>query len=344
MTGANSSGVYINDGASVTVSGGSISATGKAIANNSAATINVSGGTLTGNIAVYNLSGNVNITGGALTGTAYAIQMADGGLTKIDKGNISGPLYANANNLFSITSGLFTVDPSDANNNPNDLRNFVAAGCISWPSGSSTYRWTVLPAVTVTFDAGEGATVDGTNQTAVFSVAKGKSFASAPENKGYAVPTASKTNSVFDGWTGFDKNERITANVTYTAAWTEAVAQINGVNYPTLKDAIDHVGDGDTIIMIADVERAEGITVPSGKNFTVDFDGHTYKAYGPGAGSTGTETQAFQLLKDSTITFKNGTLEYAESALIKRMIQNYANLTLEVVGVSYELSFLVDVS
>ncbi len=43
-------------------------------------------------------------------------------------------------------------------------------------------------------------------------------------------------------------------------------------------------------------------------------------------GSTGTQTQAFQLLKDNKITFKNGTIT---SAKAKMLVQNYSNLTLE---------------
>ena len=80
------------------------------------------------------------------------------------------------------------------------------------------------------------------------------------------------------------------------------VASVNGVSYATLKEAIDHVGSGGTITILKDIPDAVGISVPSKKNFTIDFGGHTYTLAGPGAGSTGTETNAFQLLKNSTIT------------------------------------------
>lgn len=87
----------------------------------------------------------------------------------------------------------------------------------------------------------------------------------------------------------------------------------------------------------------------SGKNFTIDFGGHTYTLKDPGAGSAGTESNGFQFLKDSTITLKNGTVRIAEGTIsIKRIIQNYANLTLEDMhffaehqadGEDYALSF-----
>ena len=127
------------------------------------------------------------------------------------------------------------------------------------------------------------------------------------------------------------------------------VATIDGVSYATLKEAIDKVGSGETITILKDIPDAVGISVPEGKNFTIDFDRHTYTLVGPGAGSAGTETNAFQLLKNSTITFKNGTIRISEGAKnVKRIIQNYADLTLENMqiyaqnqagGENYPLSF-----
>lgn len=114
---------------------------------------------------------------------------------------------------------------------------------------------------------------------------------------------------------------------------------VGGDTYPTLKDAVNAVGDGGTIQLLANEKNAEGISVPSGKNFTIDFNNHIYTLTEPGAGSLNTETNGFQLLKDSTITFKNGILNISESNKnavvsdkskpIKRIIQNYSNLTLE---------------
>ena len=118
----------------------------------------------------------------------------------------------------------------------------------------------------------------------------------------------------------------------YTVAQLPRVAETGGKQYVTLADAIANVANGGTITMLSDVKDAEGIAVASGKNFTVDFNGHVYTIAGPGAGSPNTETNGFQLLKDSTIVFKNGTIntvENAPSKKIMRIIQNYADLTLE---------------
>lgn len=106
------------------------------------------------------------------------------------------------------------------------------------------------------------------------------------------------------------------------------VAQIGSTKYDTLEEAVAAVKSGETITMLTDVEEGSGIIVPSGSNFTIDFAGHTYKVVGNLAGSTGTESQCFQLLRDSNITMKNGTI-VANNSGIQMIIQNYANLTLD---------------
>lgn len=117
---------------------------------------------------------------------------------------------------------------------------------------------------------------------------------------------------------------------------SEGVAAIGDKYYRTLADAVNAVTPGGTITILNDVNEAPGISVPSGKEFTIDFDGHTYTLSNPGAGSTGTETNGFQLLQGSDITFKNGTIRISDKngsvgsgKPIGRIIQNYANLTLE---------------
>ena len=109
------------------------------------------------------------------------------------------------------------------------------------------------------------------------------------------------------------------------------VCEIANVKYETFEEAFAAAQDGQTIILLADC-AGNGIIAPQGKfanGLTVDFGGHTYTINGATlAGSTGTKTQAFQLLKDNTITFKNGAI-VGDNADVKMMIQNYSNLTLD---------------
>ena len=75
-----------------------------------------------------------------------------------------------------------------------------------------------------------------------------------------------------------------------------------------------------------DVE-GDGWSNPSGKNLTINFNGFTFNMTGKLVGSSGYESQVFQLLKDSNVTFNGGTIttEVKGAAMI---IQNYSNLTL----------------
>lgn len=114
-------------------------------------------------------------------------------------------------------------------------------------------------------------------------------------------------------------------------------AKIGDNEYATLAEAIQSVqggsNNGAEISVIADVPEGKGVSVKSNSDFTVDFGGNTYTAYKASVGSSGTETQVFQLLKDSTITLKNGTVNVAdptdETGKFKMGIQNYSNLTLD---------------
>ena len=113
-----------------------------------------------------------------------------------------------------------------------------------------------------------------------------------------------------------------------TMAWADNVAKIDGTGYATLQEAVNAANNGQTIVLTADVNNGDGIVVASGKNFTLDFAGHTYTITQNVVGSTGTESQCFQLLKDSTITMKNGTI-VADCTGARMIIQNYCNLTLD---------------
>ena len=182
----------------------------------------------------------------------------------------------------------------------------------------------------------DGATVDGqvSNSAGGTMSVVNSTIGSVPE--GTTAETIVIVNSTVDG--------TLTTNTAENAA-----VMVGGKTYETLGAAITAAKAGDTIYVLKDIPEAAGIAVPSGKNFTIDFGGHTYTLKDPRAGSAGTESNGFQFLKDSTITLKNGTVRIAEGTTsIKRIIQNYANLTLEDMhffaehqadGEDYALSF-----
>ena len=107
------------------------------------------------------------------------------------------------------------------------------------------------------------------------------------------------------------------------------VAKIGDTTYASLQDAVKAVptsGTKPTTITLLRDAAGNGVVVENGQCITFDLAGHTYDIDGTTVGSTGTTTNGFQLLKGSTVTFKNGKIT---SNKAKILIQNYCNLTLE---------------
>lgn len=104
-------------------------------------------------------------------------------------------------------------------------------------------------------------------------------------------------------------------------------AKIGDKTYETLEKAFADVPDETpTTITLLRNASGNGIQVKGTKNITLDLGGFTYKIDGGAVGSSGTETNGFQLLKGATVKFQNGTIT---STKAKILIQNYCNLTLQ---------------
>lgn len=120
-----------------------------------------------------------------------------------------------------------------------------------------------------------------------------------------------------------------------TTTQENAVASATNANgettyYESFEEAVKAITESQdkkgTVNLLKD-SAGNGVKFPSGTDIIIDFGGHTYDFNGTTVGSTGTETQGFQCLKNSDIVLKNGKLT-ASAASAKMMIQNYCNLTL----------------
>lgn len=300
---------------------------------------------------------NLTITGGNFSGGLNTIKNDDWGVLKISGGNfsnttqatvmnwnkttVSGGTFESKADVFAngyisadsdkgeltITGGTFTA--GEGNNVVMISQSATNGGKIDISNATMTGNLNLSKAAEVTIS---GTTITGSIKTAAgANVAIKDNSTVTGEVTGAGKVTVSTDSTVGDGQTD------------------PYPFETNGKRYATLKEAINDVKNGGTITLTSNVDNAAGISVPSGKNFTLDFNGKTYTLKDPGAGSAGTESNGFQLLKDSTITFKNGTIKVAPgNSSIKRIIQNYANLTLEnmqiyaanqVGGEDYPLSF-----
>lgn len=281
---------------------------------------------------------NLTITGGNFSGGLNTIKNDDWGVLEISGGNFSNTTQATVMNWNKTTVSGGTFESK---------ADVFANGYISADSDKGE-----LTITGGTFTAGEGNNVVMISQSATnggkIDISNATMTGNLNLNKAAEV-TISGTTITGSIKTAAGANVAIKDNSTVTGEVTGAgnvtvstdsnvgdgqtdpyPFETNGKRYATLKEAINDVTDGGTIKLLSNVDNAVGVSVPSGKNFTLDFNGKTYTLKDPGAGSTGTESNGFQLLKDSTITFKNGTIKVAPgNSSIKRIIQNYANLTLE---------------
>ena len=111
------------------------------------------------------------------------------------------------------------------------------------------------------------------------------------------------------------------------------VAKIGDTYYWTLHEAVEAVEAVEAGEVVTLVQDATGAGVVIDKDITIDFNSKTYTV-NSAVGSKGTETLAFQILKDNDVTLKNGTIAVVEdvaegSKELMAVIMNYSNLTLE---------------
>ncbi len=109
-------------------------------------------------------------------------------------------------------------------------------------------------------------------------------------------------------------------------AVADPIAKIGEKEYPTLQAAIDAATDGQTVELLRKVTNGYGVKID--KDLTIDFAGFKYQLK-KAVGSTGTESNGFQIFKNNNVTIQNGTLEVNEffKNYFYILVQNYANLT-----------------
>ena len=285
---------------------------------------NVSVGSAAYAVDNYN-SGKVTINGGQLTtGKASAIRLFfnNAGSLTINDGIIGGEntnmgvqvqgTGANGVNV-SLNGGTY-----NANVNNNGFAVYAGSGS-NWTNSSFTISGGTYNAYVGFTDTFTNVSItDGTFKAWAGSYGEvkfitGGIFSEDPSDYVVDGCIAVKNNGIY-----------IVKEGTY-------LAQIGGVKYETLEDAFAAAENGDTITLL-DNGSGNGIVVPQDKfaeGLTVDFRGFAYTINGETlAGSTGTKTQAFQLLKGNKITFQNGTI-VADNKDVKVLIQNYSDLTLD---------------
>lgn len=259
--------------------------------------------------------GSVNVNGNAAgfaAGTGQFVIANDGGKTIINGASIYDT--ATSASLLVITDGEMEVTGNATLNHP-------ATKTINAKGGNVTIENATIISDNDAIYA-KGGTTNITGDVTIKASSDDKTAGKLTIDGG-AITKAENVSLPAPEGTQWVKNGDVKVLVN-----TTDVAVVDGKGYATLAAAVAAAKDGDTIKLLKDVDNGDGVIVPSGKNFTLDFDNHTYTVTQNLAGSEGTESQCFQLLKNSTLTFKNGTIK-ARNVNVAMIIQNYSNLTLE---------------
>ena len=345
----------------VNVTGGNISSelaygiqTQQANKNANKAALNITGGFISGQYAWADYGDKntptqfdnttYNITGGFFTGYLWSYATYYCGMD----GFISGGYFNIENGGDLVVPGFAfadNTDPETKDNYPYTIG--LAEVYYSWISGGvvvGDYCTFAAPFVNGWLMDGEFITlqkdisltknIECLLESGTFSLTLGnysitKGSYSVSLKSGVSVKTDKQTD-IFSAEDGSQIVETAISDGDFHYQYSVAsnAAKIGNVEYETLEAAFAAVQDGQTITLMADC-AGNGIVAPQGKfpnGITIDFNNHTYTMDGAMVGSTGTQTQAFQLLTGNSVTFKNGTLV---STKVSMMIQNYCNLTLE---------------
>ncbi len=138
------------------------------------------------------------------------------------------------------------------------------------------------------------------------------------------------------------EGEAETPAVTYSVGG-EGASDDNGdgvaTPFATIAKAISYAQEKSVSVLVIEVKddvTGNGVVVKD-MDLTINYNGHKFTIDGETVGSTGTETQGFQLLQGSTVKMNGGTV-FSEKAKI--LIQNYSDLTLT--GMTLDGSKLAD--
>lgn len=306
---------------------------------------------------------NLTITGGNFSGGLNTIKNDDWGVLEISGGNFSNTTQATVMNwnkttvsggTFESKADVFANGYISADSDKGELT--ITGGTFTAGEGNNVVMISQFATNGGKIDISNATMTGNLNLSKAAEVTISDTTITGSIKTAVGANVAIKDNSTVTGEVTGAGKVTVSTDSTVGDGQTETHPFVtNGNKYATLAEAIAAVKEGGIITLTSNVDNAEGIAVDEGKNFTIDFGGHTYTVKTPGAGSPNTETNAFQLLKDSTITMKNGTIRISadnkqngDKKPIMRIIQNYANLTLENMtfyaqnqagGEDYPLSF-----
>lgn len=300
FTSSSTSDGAVNNTGNLTITGGEVSMTnyrGKQAIYNNGGTVEISG-----NAYIYSASSNgsskraavqnlanstLNITGGTIVSSGYHGVLNAGSMTIGTKDGVvnkNSPVIQGVDHGISSSVNYVFYDGivkgvlGTVNNRERitDKEQDYSLDFSTEDINGTTYKTMFLAKKTnVTLDANGGY-----SNPATISAAIGEKVGELPE--------PGRSGYVFDGWytdpvngTLVDENTIVNgAGTTYYAHWTYTItAQVNGVDYYTLQDAIDAVptdGTPTTVTFLRDA--ADNATTQVGQHIIFDLQSYSLKA------------------------------------------------------------------
>ena len=258
------------------------------INNAQGATLTISGGTIENRTkqSIYN-EGTTIIAGGTLNGTDYGIYNTDTGTVTVSGGEISDSPYGVYNSgagSVSVTGGT-TGGTRCGIYNASTGNITVTGGTVTGTSSNSSNAYGI-------YNASTGTITIGTKGDGVISKESPSII-----GKTYGVYTESGNIYYYDGviqgktravntLKEIEDNVQIIVSsdsdydvITLEPATANTVTS-NGTQYTSIYDPVVNAGTAETTIqLISDVHMVEQVVVASDQNITIDLNGHTLNTY-----------------------------------------------------------------
>lgn len=287
--------VYNNSGGTVSITGGNIKSTKYAVHNNSGGTANITGGNIEGTFIGIANFGELAISGGNIQGS-YAVSVGNGATANISGGTFTGTgatQYAlSAGGTANITGGTFngTVRTTSGTINVDTTGGNVSfSNGVGFDQGGHTrnYLSEIPDPDDMVIGSPETLTLQGVHTGVSFSIDSDDTpaglGASISDNTITLNPTLPGEYSLVltANAAGDDSQSlRLAIPVTVTGSVSVSVCAIGDTEYETLAAAMEAVGTGETITLLADITLNSGMVIDN-KTFIFDLAGYTLNILNP---------------------------------------------------------------
>ena len=326
--------VYASNGATITIKNCELTAAANGEGEN--------------HFALTMMGANITIESGKFTGkhsvSSNGSDDYDDATLTINGGTFDGPIYWPANGKLTINGGTFTAETAI----------YLKSGSLEINGGTFTgngekkdyqykdsgaiYTGTAIMIENVgrsEYDAVTSAAINGGTFISVNNVA----IQSVAENTNVDVVTGFISNGTFSSDVSdlcvYGYKSEANGDGTYGITECDYVAEVNGVKYETLADAIAAAQAGDTITLLSDFTLSKRLVAT--KDLTIDLNGHTWTSTATSAlavsgcyikvtdssdakngtvkAGSGTSGNAIQVINNGEFVLENGNVHSANNGI-----------------------------